>query len=1017
MPKQTMRQKVVGLITTIAIGTTTLVAVTAASSTPATAASGTVSGIVYRDWNYSGTTTERYGSAFVSPSTYLENRNWPEAWWNTQPMSLSDPPKRNIYLRSQEPGEPGITIIVTDTAGARWSGTTAADGTFSISVPTAATNAVRVEEIIPASKSYLVVGPKGAMSNGNVQFVNLGSSSTGLYFSVANPSEYCKHDSSAVLRLITPCFKFGDQKSTTAMSVLESVPFDTPTSLYASPPLQISEATTNQIGTTFGLAWDPYRKNLFAAAFMRRHAGFGPFGTGAIYKIAGPGSGAKSVSVWADLNALFGAGTAGADPHPTGAAGCSGTSVFNPAVHAGSITACENDWGHDIASFDKVGKISLGDMDVSEDGANLFVVNMADKKIYRMSTTTTPTASSDVQTLTIPVAASGTSNKCASADSRPMAITIHDGVGYVGVTCSQESGAAASDPRGYVYKFDPVAMTATAAPVLNFLWSYNKSEAGVSFTNNTAWTSAWTAATPYGGDWPHEHKVEPIISSIVFDDNDLIVGMRNRNHDQLAQNAFTLNPADTTTRVNPSSLDGGDIVRACRAGTSWAAEGDTAAGWAENNCTGGYFTGWSSGSATAYGTTSLYDRWFRNATQGSMVMLAGSQSRRADLYAIGGTTSWLPGGKLIHTRGDPSGSWYSGGISSFSPDYGWDVTGGASSATTYSDNDGSNANIFAEPGYSDSVVPSSTMGKTNGLGDLEVLCLYAPIDIGDRLWRDNNADGLQTAGEPGINEVTVRLMQGTSILDTAITDTNGKYLFSGRTGTSTSSSRFGITNLKPGQNGLYVKVDLADSDIPSGFHLTALNTGSNGRIDSDGQADGGTTAFNIATSYSQSFDFDFGFTSTVGVTAGDIYAIGDRVWADTNDNGVQDSGETGVNGVTVSLLDNATSAVLATTTTDGSGLYAFDSVAIGTYKVAFTPLVSGDTWATQSVGSDRTVDSDAGTTTGLTGTITIAASSTSLRSTTSGDRTTRATKIDATVDAGRKMPTSVIGTTVCLTPT
>jgi SdrD B-like domain len=829
MPKQSLRHKVVGIITTFAVSTTALVGLTAVSSTPATAASGTVSGIVFRDWNYSGSTTERFGSTFSTPSNFIENRNWPESWWNTQPMSLSDPPKRNVYLRNQEPGEPGITITVTDTAGTQWSGTTAADGTFSISVPTAATNAVRVEEIIPASKSHLVVGPKGPLSNGNVQFVNLGSSSTGLYFSVANPAEYCKHDSSAVLRLITPCFKFGDQKSTTPMSVLESLPFDTPASWHPAPPPQISEATTNQIGTTFGLAWDPYRQNLFAAAFMRRHAGFGPFGTGAIYKVAGPGTGAKSVSLWADLNALFGAGTAGIDPHPTGVAGCSGTSIFNPAVHAGPITTCENEWGHDVASFDKVGKISLGDMDVSEDGANLFVVNMADKKIYRMSTTTAPAVSADVQTLTIPLAASGTSYRCAAADSRPMAITIHDGVGYVGVTCSQESGAAASDPRGYIYKFDPVAMTATAAPVLNFLWSYNKSDAGVSFTNNSAWSSTWTPATAYGSDWPHEHKVEPIISSIVFDDSDLIIGIRNRNHDQLMQSGFNLTMSDTTTRTNPSTMDGGDMVRACKAGSGWAAEGDTASGWSESNCTGGWFTGWSTGSATAYGTMSLIDRWPRNQTQGSIVLLPGSQSRRADLYAPGATSSWLPGGKMIHTRGDPASTWYSGGIGSLSPDYGWDVTGGATSATDYTGNDGSNANVYAEPNFSDSVVPPSTMGKTNGLGDLEVLCLYAPVDIGDRVWRDNNSDGLQGADEPGIADVTVRLMQGTSTLATAVTNSSGYYLFTSRTGTSTSASIFGITNLKPGQSGLYVKVDLTDSDIPSGFHLTAPNTGRNGR--------------------------------------------------------------------------------------------------------------------------------------------------------------------------------------------
>ena len=50
--------------------------------------------------------------------------------------------------------------------------------------------------------------------------------------------------------------------------------------------------------------------------------------------------------------------------------------------------------------------------------------------------------------------------------------------------------------------------------------------------------------------------------------------------------------------------------------------------------------------------------------------------------------------------------------------------------------------------------------------------------------------------------------------------------------------------------------------------------------------------------------------------------VGDRVWADTNDNGVQDVGEYGLAGVTVELRA-ANGTLVATTTTDGMGQYAF----------------------------------------------------------------------------------------------
>jgi protocatechuate 3,4-dioxygenase beta subunit len=60
--------------------------------------------------------------------------------------------------------------------------------------------------------------------------------------------------------------------------------------------------------------------------------------------------------------------------------------------------------------------------------------------------------------------------------------------------------------------------------------------------------------------------------------------------------------------------------------------------------------------------------------------------------------------------------------------------------------------------------------------------------------------------------------------------------------------------------------------------------------------------------------------------------LGDRVWEDTNANGVQDAGEAGIAGVTVQLKDE-NGAPVATTTTDANGNYSF-TVTPGTYSVA-----------------------------------------------------------------------------------
>jgi hypothetical protein len=98
-------------------------------------------------------------------------------------------------------------------------------------------------------------------------------------------------------------------------------------------------------------------------------------------------------------------------------------------------------------------------------------------------------------------------------------------------------------------------------------------------------------------------------------------------------------------------------------------------------------------------------------------------------------------------------------------------------------------------------------------------------------------------------------------------------------------------------------------------------------------------------------------------------SIGDFVWDDLNGNGQQDSGEPGIGGVTVKLLD-AGGATIATTTTNASGLYAFSDLAPGSYTVQFvTP--GGYVATAANVGGDSS-DSDASTVDGKTASYTLA---------------------------------------------
>ncbi len=127
------------------------------------------------------------------------------------------------------------------------------------------------------------------------------------------------------------------------------------------------------------------------------------------------------------------------------------------------------------------------------------------------------------------------------------------------------------------------------------------------------------------------------------------------------------------------------------------------------------------------------------------------------------------------------------------------------------------------------------------------------------------------------------------------------------------------------------------------------------------------------------------FDVVVGICPG---KLGNFVWHDANDNGVQDAGEAGINGVKVSLY-TAGGAFVSSTTTSGGGYYLFDELTPGDYYVIFdkTTLPAGYVLTVQNVGID-TKDSDANPTTGRS----------------EGNATVVAGGYNDTVDAGANLP-------------
>jgi len=84
--------------------------------------------------------------------------------------------------------------------------------------------------------------------------------------------------------------------------------------------------------------------------------------------------------------------------------------------------------------------------------------------------------------------------------------------------------------------------------------------------------------------------------------------------------------------------------------------------------------------------------------------------------------------------------------------------------------------------------------------------------------------------------------------------------------------------------------------------------------------------------------------------------IGDRVWLDANGDGVQDTGEPGLAGVTVELYDSTGNTFIQSLATNNQGLYQFNGLADGNYVVrVITTAPAGMTDTTGIEYSNSTV--------------------------------------------------------------
>ena len=255
--------------------------------------------------------------------------------------------------------------------------------------------------------------------------------------------------------------------------------------------------------------------------------------------------------------------------------------------------------------------------------------------------------------------------------------------------------------------------------------------------------------------------------------------------------------------------------------------------------------------------------------------------------------------------------------------------------------------------------------------------------VGDTVWQDLNRSGRQEPGEPPAVRISVQLLNvDGDVVESTVSSATGHYVFDDLAG-GTYAVRF--------------------AGVPSEFRLTTADAGDNPATDSDPDYTGSTPPFTLGVEAPRVREA----TAADGVSAtyinADIdagitplrYAIGDRVWLDSNADGAQQASEPPAAAEVSLLRDEPGGGVHEDRP---QGLFRFTGLAAGSYRLHFE-LGEHRRFTARNAASDPVLDSDVDPRTGTTSVITVGPGAADLMS--AGDLgVADADLVNATVSAG-----------------
>jgi SdrD B-like domain len=587
----------------------------------------------------------------------------------------------------------------------------------------------------------------------------------------------------------------------------------------------------------------------------------------------------------------------------------------------------------------RVGEYGIGGLAVSEDDTQLFAINMGQKTIEMMTisipaSTTPPTSSVHIP---LPTA------DCGTGSYRANAITTRRNRVVVGGVCDTLVGTD-TFLKAYVYEYNINGLSAASVPVATH--SVNLDFAVNSLFPTPLAMIPWSAANVTAAS----AGFQPMVTGIGFvDDGAMILGIMPRvqynNAVQAAGFTLRLAPSGATYARENAGVSGAYTSSARDPSTLTANPGQS---WPVND-----------GTVDGPGGD-----WFFEQGLGNTGFAAPPGPVHPQLFSGGITV--IPGtGEAVFGVADPVefNSW---GVRYMD----W-----ATGQTLYGHITGS--------------------AKAAMIGDVEALCDVASIELGNRLWRDTNGNGLQDADEPGIGGATVRLFDASNaLLATAVSDATGAYYFVSGSGVDSDiTDAIGVVNGAIAENANYqIRIDKA-ADFASGGPLanTVLSpqnvaqpaNGNAARTDNDplldiadsdaslvvnptGSPAGSFPVVSVSTSAAghNNHSIDFGFVPLPNVSGRVYLETGLTSTTDDNPTGSSSTVDPGQSTqVSISCTPANAYSGAASVVTGTDGRYSFDSIVPGAVCVITESQPAGYTNAynTPGAGGANTAGGSAGT--------------------------------------------------------